>query len=208
MAFNAGRHEAFVARFGDAALFSRYLPTASCVGTPGDAFVVHALLADEPGIPVDNPRQVPAYRYSRRFGPRAPSFARATLLGRATVEPLLIVGGTASITGEESQHAGLLEQQVAETFRNLAKVVESATRDTLDGADGHSRTPGLAAFRHVRVYHRRRNDRESVEALLRHRFDASCSIEIVTAALCRPSCSSKSRAWRYFGLMSTPRAVA
>ena len=39
---------------------------------------------------------------------------------------MLLVGGTASIVGEESRHVGHLEEQANETFRNLASVVASA----------------------------------------------------------------------------------
>ncbi len=86
------------------------------------------------------PRQVSSYHYSRRFGPMPPCFARATLLRGQLDRPWLLVGGTASITGEESRHLGDLEAQAGETFRNLASVVAAATGRTLPENAAHVRT--------------------------------------------------------------------
>ena len=80
MVFNAGRFAACSKWFGGPAAFDRLLPTASAVGHDGADLVVHALAGNDPGIAVESPRQVPSYRYSRRFGPRPPCFARATVL--------------------------------------------------------------------------------------------------------------------------------
>ena len=125
MAFNAGRYGAFAAYFGRPTSFRVTVPTGSAVGVAGDTFQLHCLGANEPGLPVENPRQISAYNYSRRFGPMPPCFARATLL-RDGREAMLLVGGTASITGEESRHLDALEAQLRETFLNLASVVASS----------------------------------------------------------------------------------
>ena len=50
------------------------------------------------GTPVENPRQVSAYRYPREYGPQSPTFARALLPPSPRV-PLLL-SGTASIDGK------------------------------------------------------------------------------------------------------------
>lgn len=187
MVFNAGRYGAYSAHFGSPLSFGRSLPTASAVGVPGDALTLHCLAAEETGVPVENPRQIPAYRYSRRFGPRPPCFARATLLPGLTEGPLLLVGGTASIVGEESRHVGDLEAQANETFRNLAAVVASAAghRPSEDAA-ADDLLPVLAAFRDLRVYHPRLDDREAILALVERRFPALGRLELLQASLCRP----------------------
>ncbi len=153
MSFNAGRYGAFAQHYGHPSSFGGSIPTASAVGIQGDQFVLHCLASDEPGRAVENPRQVSAYHYSRRFGPMPPCFARATLLQGHSHQPLLLVGGTASITGEESRHAGNIEAQAGETFRNLASVVAAATgyrvSENASRANVHD---FLAAFRHLRVY--------------------------------------------------------
>ena len=66
MVFNAGRYAAFQEWFGQAALFTRTVPTASAVGIGSGALAIHALGGRDAGLPVENPRQVPAYRYSAR----------------------------------------------------------------------------------------------------------------------------------------------
>lgn len=74
---------------------------------------------------MENPRQVAAYRYSEEFGPRPPSFARATVVPAADAAnagpALLLVGGTAAVVGERSVSDGGVEGQMEETLRNLAR---------------------------------------------------------------------------------------
>jgi chorismate lyase / 3-hydroxybenzoate synthase len=186
MIFNAGRYGAYQAHLGGATTFSRALPTGSAVGVTGDRFVLHCLASSDSGVPIDNPRQVPAYRYSRRFGPMPPCFARATLVPDPESRPLLLVGGTASITGEDSRHQGHLEEQADETFRNLASVVASAAGRTLseDAPPGELQAL-LAAFQDLRVYFPRAEDRRTIGGLVRARFPSLRRLEFHQAALCR-----------------------
>src|SRR5689334_16668075 len=95
MVFNAGRFHAFSDLYGSAQLFARALPTASAVGIDQGPLVLHALGDSVAGTPLENPRQVPAYAYSRRYGPLPPCFARATLTEREPGDHRLLVGGTA-----------------------------------------------------------------------------------------------------------------
>jgi chorismate lyase/3-hydroxybenzoate synthase len=178
MVFNAARFAAFSAWYGGRDAFPRALATASAVGTSGSDLVLHCLAADSAGHPVENPRQVPAYRYSRRFGPMPPCFARATVV-RQGGTCLLMVGGTASIRGEESMHETDLGAQVDETLANLASVV---------GAAWSGRTEGRAAlghFRQLRAYHRREADRREVEARMQSAFPNLERLELLSAELCR-----------------------
>lgn len=187
MAFNAARFGVFRARFGRPSSFSRSLPTGSAVGVSGDTFLLHCLLAHEVGRPVENPRQISAYRYSPRFGPMPPCFARATLLGGEAYPPMLLVGGTASITGEESRHVGALSAQAAETFRNLASVVASAGDEVLsEGTSTGEIRHRLQAFTELRVYYRHAVDRVALECIVRAAFSPRCRVEWVQACICRP----------------------
>ena len=77
-----------------------------------------------PGTPVENPRQVSAYRYPRQYGPQAPSFARA-MLPPSQAMPLLL-SGTASVVGHESKHHDCVESQLAETFANFDSLIAAA----------------------------------------------------------------------------------
>jgi chorismatase FkbO-like protein len=180
MVFNAARFAAYSAWYGGRESFPRALATASAVGTTEASLVLHCLAADTPGQPVENPRQVPAYRYSRRFGPLPPCFARATIVRPRVGAPLLMVGGTASIRGEDSMHAGDLGAQVDETLANLASVVAAAW------GGGAADERALGRYRHLRAYHRREGDRAAVESRMRAAFPALDRLELLPAELCRP----------------------
>lgn len=135
-AFCAGRAEGF--EQSGLALGSD-LPAASGVGTDGVGLVVMFLATRGSVRNVENPRQVSAFRYPGKYGPRSPSFARASVAEIAG-EQQLFVSGTASILGCESVHEGNIVLQLDETLENLRAVCEvasegrHATLDSLPGA--------------------------------------------------------------------------
>lgn len=174
MVFNAGRFAACSRWFGSPDAFDRLLPTASAVGHDGADLVVHMLAAGAPGRALENPRQVASYRYSKRFGPRPPCFARATEVRGSGDSSTILVGGTASIRGEETMHAGNLGEQTQETFENLSALVRSA------GAGG------AAAFESLRVYYVHEADRRAIERIVSEAFSHLHDVEYVRADLCRP----------------------
>ena len=176
MRFNAGRYRAFAEWFGGAQGFDRVLPAASAVGHGGDDLLIHLLAAREPGTAVANPRQVSPCQYSRRFGPLPPCFARATRLMTPDRRELLLVGGTASIRGEESVHAGDLQLQLAETFDNLAALVEAAF--------GRVERP-LERYRALRVYFVRATDLPVIKAAVAAVMPRLRAVEWFPAELCR-----------------------
>ena len=186
MAFNAGRYDAFAQHYGSPTSLGRSLPTASAVGVQGDQFVLYCLAANEAGLQVENPRQVSAYHYSRRFGPRPPCFARATLLRGNADGPLLLVGGTASITGEDSRHLGDLKAQANETFHNLASLAAAASGHTISehATSGEIKTL-LATFRDLRVYYTHPGHQETLAVLVADIFASRCRVEWLQATLCR-----------------------
>lgn len=109
--FCIGRYEA-LAEAGQAKQF----PAATAIGSHGGPMVVQFIAGIRPGRPLENPRQIEAWRYPREYGPRSPSFSRATLLER---EQRLLVSGTASVVGHRTLHPGRLLPQLEETARNL-----------------------------------------------------------------------------------------
>ena len=144
--------------------------------------MIHALGLDTPGRPLENPRQVPAYSYSRRYGPRPPCFARATIVQMPREErPWLLVGGTASILGEDSIHMRDPRRQATETFENLASLVDSAR----EMARSPDRGDPLSAFRELRVYIVRDEDADVLREMVRERFPAETRVEFAQADLCR-----------------------
>jgi chorismate lyase / 3-hydroxybenzoate synthase len=193
MVFNAGRYTAFEEWFGQAALFTRTVPTASAVGIGSGGLAIYALGGPDAGLPVENPRQVPAYRYSARYGPRPPCFARGTIVhalptgsGQVVVAPTLLVGGTASIVGEDSLHDRDARQQALETFENLAALVAAARRQvrgTTDGLDAPR--AAFDAFTDLRVYIVRDTDAPLLREMVGERFGRTARIELAQADLCR-----------------------
>lgn len=197
MVFNAGRFQALAdagacadPQGGGAADWGR-LATASGVGHAGADFVLHCLSSRSAGRQIENPRQIPAWRYSLRYGPKPPCFARATRVvrdGRAW----LLVGGTASVRGEDSFHRDDWRGQLAETLRNLAALVAAAEAAEIPG--GPPAAPPapadeaalLARYRELRVYHPRREEGGRLEKELRRRLGPAVRLEMVPADLCRP----------------------
>lgn len=182
MIFNAGRYEALSAWFGRETFDTR-VATASGVGHSGQDLILYCLAADRPGRAVDNPRQIKPYRYSRKYGPLPPCFARATVLHPADRKPLLLVGGTASIVGEESVHLGDLERQTDETLANLAVLVHAAAGEP--APEGGDRAAALARYRDIRVYYPDPGRIADLQALLKDAFPEARSLEWVPADLCR-----------------------
>ncbi|HVG25442.1 MAG TPA: Rid family hydrolase [Thermoanaerobaculia bacterium] len=118
--FCAGRHDAFIA--------AGYhhdvdLPSASAVGMRGRGLIAYFLASREPGVQVENPRQVAAYDYPPQYGPKSPSFSRATVW-RDTI----FVSGTSSVVGHKSVHAGDVDAQLDETLRNIEVVLAQTGR--------------------------------------------------------------------------------
>lgn len=120
-AFCLGRH-AVLEPLPD---FERSLPAATAIGTRAAGFVIYLLAARSPGRQVENPRQVSAFRYPRRYSPRSPSFSRATLKRWGAARHLYI-SGTASIVGHESRHCDDAAAQLDEILRNLDALLEAA----------------------------------------------------------------------------------
>ena len=120
------------------------------------------LAAKTPGNPLENPRQVQAWRYPRQYGPQAPGFARAMLPASAAMP--LLVSGTAAVVGHASQHGDSLQAQFEEVLANLGSVVERA-RALRPGVPDR---PGNGT--RLKVYVRDADALPAVDALLRQRL--------------------------------------
>lgn len=156
------------------------LPAASAIGRCDDARIIQVywLAAREPGTPVENPRQLAAYRYPRQYGPQSPSFARAMLPPAASAMPLLL-SGTASVVGHESRHGDCLESQLAETFANFDSLIAAARQHRPD-------LPArFGAGSRLKVYVRDAADLPRVAAALDARLGPEVPTLLLHAAICR-----------------------
>ncbi len=176
MVFCRGRHQAIEAHYRD---FSGRLPAASAVGTRHGGIVIYFLAARVPGQHRENPRQVSAYCYPPQYGPRSPSFARATLVRGAALDQLYI-SGTASIVGHESRHIGDVAAQLEETLENIRVLIDSAANE--EGV----RFEGFASLGQLKAYVRRPEDLGVIRTRLTQVLPAGAQCLYLEADICRP----------------------
>ena len=118
-AFCVGRYEAFRGQFGDAA--QEFMPAASAVGTDAPDFVAWFVGGRSAGTNIENPLQIPAYRYPAIHSPQPPAFSRATRVESAR---RLFVSGTSSIRGHTTMEPKNVGAQLEVTLENLREVFQ------------------------------------------------------------------------------------
>lgn len=122
--FNIGRQDAFLE-------FHRgttgNVPAACAIGLTSGPLSIAFMAGETAAIAVENPRQISAYDYPAEYGPRSPTFSRATLAALPGQE-ILFISGTASIVGHLTVHPGDAAGQCREAMTNIAAVVEAANR--------------------------------------------------------------------------------
>jgi chorismate lyase/3-hydroxybenzoate synthase len=117
------------------------LPAATAIGAPPSepALQVYFLAGALPGLDVENPRQVSAWRYPRQYGPRSPLFSRGTILTLNGSRQFLI-SGTASVVGHRTHHENQVANQLSESLRNVHSLLDEGqrlmgdSRASLDGS--------------------------------------------------------------------------
>lgn len=172
--FNIGRQDAFIA--AEQAWLAG-APSACALGTAQGDVVLYFLASRALPQAIENPRQISAYRYPERYGPRSPTFSRASLLGLPGQE-ILFVSGTASIVGHESLHDDNVAAQTEETLRNIAVVLEQANlKSDLRGFEMRELI--------FKVFLRRPEDKEIVAKALRDRLGEGLDVIYLQADICR-----------------------
>ena len=172
--FNLGRGAAFEAT----GRFNATIPAACALGAEaGQRLTVYFVAARHPAQPVENPRQVSAYRYPSEHGPHSPTFSRAVVYPAGGAE-MLFVSGTASIVGHRTLHAGDVAAQTRETLANLEAVFAEANRVS---------RPGAFAIREAsfKVYVRRADDAERVRREVFAALGDGADAHFLRADICR-----------------------
>lgn len=171
-AFCRGRFSALAQALSE---FEPALPAASALGSHRPGLAMQFLAARQPGLQIENPRQISAFRYPPQYGPRSPAFSRSMLLpGGEAAEPLLI-SGTASIVGHRSCHAGDATAQLAETIGNISLLLAAA-------AAKRNRPFRVAA---LRAYLRRPDSADAVRSAIAGRYGAGVPLLLLAAEICR-----------------------
>jgi chorismate lyase / 3-hydroxybenzoate synthase len=155
-AFCVGRSRAFEQHHGAAFKFS--VPAASAVGCKSPAAAVVFAACETRPRHVENPAQVPAYDYPCEYGPRAPSFARATVVPGADAATVFI-SGTAAIRGHATVAPEGIVGQLDCTLENLGEISRACGL-------GPNLGRGRSSSRHFTVYVRRAADQPRVAATL------------------------------------------
>jgi enamine deaminase RidA (YjgF/YER057c/UK114 family) len=144
---------------------------------------------------VENPLQVPAYNYPDDYGPRAPSFARATIApdgGGHTV----FISGTAAIRGHATIAPHRTGEQLACTLENLREISRACGLGPELGV-------GRAARRHFKIYLRDADDQPAVAAVLEKQLlRTGDSFSYLLANICREPLMVEIEAtlWRVAGV--------
>lgn len=169
--FNLGRHDAFIVnrRQVEAA------PAACAVGGCSGPLRVYFIASRQSGMPLENPRQVSAYRYPPLYGPRSPTFSRG-LLASIGGRRQLFISGTASVVGHESRHLGDPLAQTKEAMANIQSVV----------AEAHKM--GLAADHRLmlKAYVRDRDDFGKIRDCITGLLSPNDVVVFLQGHLCRP----------------------
>jgi enamine deaminase RidA (YjgF/YER057c/UK114 family) len=161
-------------------------PASTGIGTDDQDVMLSciALMTDRRDIvavPLENPRQTPAFDYAACYSPKSPKFSRAMAISCGSYATIFI-SGTASITQSETQHAGDVEAQTHETLDNIEALIseDNLRRRGLPGLGALLDHLGL-----VRVYIKRHEDYARVRAVCETRL-GELPIIYVHADVCRP----------------------
>lgn len=172
--FCLGRHKAFAEADY---LFDRDLPAASAIGAGTEGLRIYFIAARAPGRQIENPRQVSAYRYPLQYGPRSPSFSRATLTEFDGVRQLYL-SGTASIVGHETLHPEDAAGQLKETLINVQTVLDESDQS-------RTRLEELGPDCTLKIYLRRREHFPLVKKTLAQTLHPSCPVIFLLGDICR-----------------------
>ncbi len=177
--FNLGRQDAFLA-YGREIVGN--VPAACALGFRqsgrAHAPLAIAFLAGRAASrSIENPRQISAYQYPQQYGPRRPTFSRASLVRWGKSE-VLFVSGTASIVGHATLHPKDVVAQTRETMANIQAVLDEANRLS-------SQSSFDLANLHYKVYVRHPADLASIRAELECIVGISPNAIYVQADVCR-----------------------
>lgn len=172
--FNLGRQDAFLAHGRDVV---GNVPAACALGTAQGPLTIAFLAGRVAPLNIENPRQISAYEYPQEYGPRSPTFSRASLV-RLGQDEALFISGTASIVGHATLHPADVVAQTRETMANIQAVLAEANR--------LARPPGFdLSSLSYKVYVRRPADLTPIRAELAHCVGDVLKAVYLQADVCR-----------------------
>jgi len=160
--FCKGRSLAFEAFYGKD--FNVELPAASAVGIDDNKLVIYFIAGKERATHIENPEQVSAFHYPEQYGPRAPSFARGTLIFKDG-KRIGYLSGTASIKGHQSVTLNDVTEQLYTTIDNMSLVFEQMGLICKRMSFGDSMPDYVKYDRAFKVYIRHEADAKHIQTL-------------------------------------------
>jgi FkbO/Hyg5 family chorismatase len=179
--FCRGRAEAFEAGYAG----RHGMPAATGIGMAGGGAAFYLLACRSADARhIENERQLPAWRYPSRYGPRPPSFARASALLPADgsdAARMLFVSGTASILGHETLHAGDAVAQCRLAIDNIAHLTGGANL----ARHGLHAAYALHELDCIKVYYRHGRDLPALRAVCGGAFHPDAQLRYIETDICR-----------------------
>ncbi len=173
--FNSGRQDGFL---GGGRGINHGVPAASAVGfAEGPLSVCFLAGRGVTPIAIENPRQISAYRYPADYGPRSPTFSRASVASIGS-QKILFLSGTASIVGHQTLHRGDVLAQTRETLVNIAAVIAEANRVV---PQAEFSIKDLC----YKVYVRHASDVAAIRDVLRNSLGDAVQLLFLEADICR-----------------------
>jgi chorismate lyase/3-hydroxybenzoate synthase len=154
-------------------------PAATGIGCHSGRIGIYFLAAAFPRMThLENPRQMPAYKYPQQYGPKSPSFARATIYHRGDDSVNLYISGTASVIGHESVYPGNIEKQMETTLENIRVLISAENLERYGFRTGFT----LQDLRYAKVYVRHPEHFLAVRSMVEDTFQ---SVLLLNADICR-----------------------
>ncbi len=173
--FCVGRHQAMVEGLLD---FPRSLPAGTAIGTASGRLTIYFFAAKKAAMHVESPLQMNAFEYPRAYGPRSPSFARATLRP-SRFGSHLFIAGTASVVGHATRHIGDVSLQTRQVLHNLNVLIRHTEQL-------HGLTPGqLDGQAFLKVYLRHPKHLSTIADILKQNLPAGTQVLYLHGDICR-----------------------
>ncbi len=177
--FNNGRLRAFTAYAPRDAAGEMIRPAATGVGSGNDALTIYCLVTKDELTHIENARQTSVYHYPGTYGSSTPSFSRATLMKRGSLETVFI-SGTASIIHSETQHVEDVVKQTEESLLNIEYLLSEENLKKY-----HVRGFSLNTIQSLKVYVRNTSDYALIKQTIESKIDSHVPVIYVNRDICR-----------------------
>ncbi len=177
--FNKGRYSAYVKHFGEN-MNNWHIPSASAIGNNTDSIKIEFKASKKIVRLIENKCQVPASKYSEKYGKFPPVFSRACIIEEKDKIKML-ASGTASIKGEDSQHTNDIHNQLFNSLENL-KILGSQYNLKQYGLEfGFS----IEDISRMVVYYKNSGDLSILKAAIPKFLSSKCDVKYLQRDICR-----------------------